>query len=520
MSSRPSEAPAADDALDHGPPPGVAERLLAMLPYSVYAFDTERRVVYANPAHFAIIGRRAEEAIGHRLTEIGFGAIGAHLDAQIASVLASGEPLHDEIRWTPPGGAEEAYSYCFLPTREHGVLTGVSGYSTNLAGQRQREEELARLSEDLETQARFFDTTLSSINDLAYTFDLEGRWTYANKPLLELWGRSLEEIRGKTSWELDYPHDLAQRLKEQVQEVVATRKPLKGETFFTSGSGVVDYHEYIFSPVFGADGAVVGVCGTTRLITERKRMEEMLRESNERLESRVQERTQALRETVADLETFSYSISHDLRAPLRAMQSFATILAEEHGEAVGPDGRDYIARIARSAARMDRLVEDILVYSRVSRAELPLGPVDVDVLLDGILESYPQFDPGAADIEVRGPLPMVLANEAALAQCLSNLLGNAIKYVRPGERPRLVVWSEDRPGMARLLVRDNGIGIEHAHHERIFEVFQQLERRPDGTGIGLAIVRKAMERMGGSVGLDSAPGKGSTFWLDLRRVDA
>lgn len=383
-----------------------------------------------------------------------------------------------------------------------------------------READRADRLSDLETRARFLEATLSSINDLAYTFDLEGRWTYANQPLLELWGRSLDEIRGKTSWELGYPHDLAQRLKDEVLQVVATRRPLKGETFFTSGAGVVDYHEYIFSPVFGGDGAVVGVCGTTRLITERKRAEEMLREANERLETRVQERTQTLRETVAELETFSYSVSHDLRAPLRAMQGFAEILEEEHGEALGPAGRDYLARISRSAERMDRLVEDILVYSRVSRADLPLGPVDADALLRGILESYPQFDAAHSDIEVRGPLPTVLGNEAALTQCLSNLLGNAIKYVTPGRRPQVTVWAEDGPFGHRLLVRDNGIGIELANHERIFEVFQQLERRADGTGIGLAIVRKAAERMGGRVGLESSPGGGSTFWLDIPRVAA
>ncbi len=135
------------------------------------------------------------------------------------------------------------------------------------------ENKLSRLAYQREAQARLFDTTLSSITDLAYTFDLEGNWVYANKPLLELWGKSLAEISGKSSLELGYPVELADRLKSQVKEVVQTRKPIRGETYFTDAKGVADYHEYIFSPVLAADGSVSAVCGTTRLATERKRQE-------------------------------------------------------------------------------------------------------------------------------------------------------------------------------------------------------------------------------------------------------
>lgn len=144
--------------------------------------------------------------------------------------------------------------------------------------QRQYEvQNLVRRTEQLmrerEAQAQLFDTTLSSIADLAYTFDLEGNWIYANKPLLKLWGKTLPEITGKSSLELGYPRELALRLKRQVKEVIATRKPFKGETYFTDAAGVEDYHEYIFSPVFAADGTVCAVTGTTRLTTERKRAE-------------------------------------------------------------------------------------------------------------------------------------------------------------------------------------------------------------------------------------------------------
>lgn len=140
-------------------------------------------------------------------------------------------------------------------------------------------EELAGQNE---VQTRLFDATLSSIHDLAYTFDLEGNWIYANKPLLELWGKSLVDIAGKSSLDLGYPEELAERLKRQVKEVVVTHKAVKGETYFTSAAGVEDYHEYILSPVFARDGSVAAVCGTTRLTTERRRAEAAVRESEQR----------------------------------------------------------------------------------------------------------------------------------------------------------------------------------------------------------------------------------------------
>jgi PAS domain S-box-containing protein len=264
------------------------------------------------------------------------------------------------------------------------------------------------------------------------------------------------------------------------------------------------------------------VTRTAALAIERERSEHALKESQaqlalhaQQLETRVRERTAELQETVSELESFSYSISHDMRAPLRAMQSFAQILAEECGGQIGPDGKDYIRRIIGASDRMDRLIQDVLTYSRVSRHELTLEPIDVETLLDGILESYPQFHRPRAQIEIRRPLPRVMANEAALIQCLSNLIGNAIKFVAPGTLPQVEIWAKSIGNRTRIYVRDNGIGIEPEAHEKIFHMFHQLDRSYEGTGIGLSVVRKAAERMGGSVGLKSELNRGSTFHLEL-----
>ena len=272
--------------------------------------------------------------------------------------------------------------------------------------------------------------------------------------------------------------------------------------------------------------------------------ERRLRESNADLERRVAERTASLQETIADLEDFSHSITHDLRAPLRAIRSFAQILQEECLLCGRPGSQDNLRRIITAAARMDKLIQDVLQYSRLARSDLRLAPVDSQVLLDGIVDTYPAFKPPRVEIETRGRLPRVLGNEAALTQCFSNLLGNAVKFVAAGVQPRVRIWAEPidaakakvratsrkrgaRAAAAapvrlaaapfvRLWFEDNGIGIPEDARDRIFGMFQRLDKSYEGTGVGLTVVRKAVEKMGGRVGVESTPGAGSRFWLELR----
>jgi signal transduction histidine kinase len=234
----------------------------------------------------------------------------------------------------------------------------------------------------------------------------------------------------------------------------------------------------------------------------------------------VDERTAKLRETIGELEAFSFSIAHDMRAPLRSLQGFSDILCEEYRGKIDATGQSYLRRIATSADRMDRLIQDILNYSRVVRAELPLEPVNVEKLLQDMLETYPIFFPDVADIQVQGPIPPVLGNQAAHTQDFSPLLGNAVKFVGAGVKPRVRVFPETRAGRVLLRVQDNGVGIAADQQEKIFAIFQRVDKSYEGTGIGLAIVKKAVERMGGKVGVQSEPGepgRGSTFWIELPR---
>ncbi len=251
-----------------------------------------------------------------------------------------------------------------------------------------------------------------------------------------------------------------------------------------------------------------------REISERRLVEAALQEAN-RLKS---ERTTELAEMVEELEAFSYSIAHDMRAPLRAMQGFARILYEDHASQLDTEGSEYLHRIERAAGRLDRLIQDVLSYTRVLRAPVPLAPIDLDSLARDIIATYPNYQRDQAKISVEGKLPSVWGNEAFLTQCLSNLLGNAVKFHAKGTTPKVRIWAETHEAGTRVWVEDNGIGIDPQHHQRIFGLFEQVNK-PDqfeGTGVGLAIVRKAIERMQGTYGFESQPGHGSRFWLQLR----
>jgi signal transduction histidine kinase len=197
----------------------------------------------------------------------------------------------------------------------------------------------------------------------------------------------------------------------------------------------------------------------------------------EQLERQVSERTAALQGLVSDLEAFSYTLVHDLRAPLRSISSFAELLAVDHTGPLDDEGRGYLARIRKAAARMDRLITAIMNYSQLARQKPELRPVDLHQLVQEIMESDPGFQHEKADIGIVGVLPFVRGNESLLSQCFVNLLHNAIKFVAPGVKPRIRISAQVEGDIARVDVTDNGIGIAPDAAERIFEPFRRHRHR-------------------------------------------
>jgi signal transduction histidine kinase len=258
-----------------------------------------------------------------------------------------------------------------------------------------------------------------------------------------------------------------------------------------------------------------------RDVTEQRIAREVLARNKKHLEKLVEERTARLREMVNELQHVSYAITHDMRAPLRAMSAFASLLSEQTSAgATGPETHEYCRRIVAASARLDKLIQDALHYTKTVLQEMPLSPVDLSKLVRSLIETYPDLQPEKADIHIAGELPVVLGNESLLTQCFSNLLGNAVKFVAPGVRAEVRVEAETSGDTATIRIHDNGIGIPQHAQRRLFGMFQRLTGDYEGSGVGLAIVRKIVERMDGKVGVASEPGKGSCFWLQLRLAHA
>jgi PAS domain S-box-containing protein len=254
-------------------------------------------------------------------------------------------------------------------------------------------------------------------------------------------------------------------------------------------------------------------------ITDRKATSARIEELNEALEKQIR----GLAAANQELDAFSYSISHDLRAPLRAMQGFSEALLEDYGARLDATGHDYAHRIVAASRQMDTLIQDLLAYSRIVRGEVSLEPVSLETVVDEAcapLET--EFKERGGECIVERPLGRALAHRTVLGQIVTNLLGNALKFTRPDTPPRVRVRSERADGRVRFWVEDNGIGIGPEHHERIFRAFERLHgvQQYPGTGIGLAIVQKGAARLGGQAGVESEPGVGSRFWVELAEAEA
>lgn len=269
-------------------------------------------------------------------------------------------------------------------------------------------------------------------------------------------------------------------------------------------------------------GAPAGAVIALLDVTELKQSQRELAEANLLLERRIQERTRMLTEANIELRAFAHTVAHDLQAPLRNLEAYADALQQDEAPVLSEGGRRFVERIRALAARMDRLVSDLLDYSQLSRAELVPTPVALERVLDQALQDLgAQIASSAARVRVASPLPTVLGNQAILVQVFDNLIANAIKFVAPGTAPAVVVSAAAQAddGMAMIEVADNGIGIPRAERERVFGVFERLhgEEQYPGTGIGLAIVRKGIERMGGRVDVLDAPAgaSGTVFRITL-----
>ncbi|MBA4149551.1 MAG: response regulator [Verrucomicrobia bacterium] len=367
---------------------------------------------------------------------------------------------------------------------------------------RQLAEAVDRL--EMETQRnRFFTLSI----DLLGIADFTGHFLQLNPTWEKILGFTEAELKSKSGFDLVHPEDHG-AMCEQMKALQ------KGSTVYFEGrycckSGSYRWLAWTAAPFLSEKLIYI----FARDITDKKATEGEIKSLNSQLTKRVNE----LSEINGELESFNYSISHDLRAPLRAMQGFAHMLVQEYADVLDDTGKQFAQRIVNSSMYMDTLLHDLLDYSRLTRSQLEPAHITLEGVLSEIVAQHRKdINDRSAELQIARPLLPVYAHLPTLRQVLSNLITNSMKFVDSQKIPSIKVWTEKREGSVRIWVEDNGIGIAKEHQDRVFGLFERLHTREyPGTGVGLALVRKGVERMGGCVGLESEKGKGSRFWVEL-----
>ncbi len=380
-----------------------------------------------------------------------------------------------------------------------------------------RDVTAAREAEDAlrDSEARFRSLARAAPVGI-FHLDAQGRCIYMNERVSTIIGQTPEESFGD-GWIGVLHEDDRERVVREWEGAVRDGIPWQAEYRFRRPNGEVTWVLGRQTPQLGSAGETLGFVGTLTDITAQKLAEEELKRSREELEIRVAERTRELAVANRELESFSYSVSHDLRTPLRAIDGFSSLLEEELGEKLGPEGARYIARIRQGSRRMAELIDDLLRLSRVTRIQLKLETVDLTAIAREVEADLRATAPGRQVDVILQEGMRVTGDPALLRIVVENLLGNAWKFTSRNPTARIEFFADTEGGRTVYRVRDDGVGFDAAFAGGLFQAFNRLHSQEEfeGTGIGLATVRRILDRHGGSVAADGAVGKGATVSFTL-----
>jgi PAS domain S-box-containing protein len=469
--------------------------------YAIFLLTPEGIIASWNPGAERLEGYKAEEIIGQHFSKFYPPEdLASNKPAKELEVAEAQGSLEDEgWRLRKDGSRFWASVVISRVLDDDGNLVGFGKITRDLTERRETEQQYRRLIE--------------GVSDYAiYSLDPKGNVTSWNAGVRRLKGYEAHEIVGQHFSRFYGEEDVARGLPQHVLDTAAREGHFEGEGWRVRKDGTRFWSSVVVTPIRNDEGTLIGFSKITRDVSDRKALLDRIQQHSEELEIRIKQQEQ----TNAELEAFSYSVSHDLRAPLRAIDGFSNIILEEFGNKLPGQAKDYLHEVITAAGRMNRLVQDLLDYSRLSRVDLEATPVNVAAAIDDVC--------GQIESEVRSQIAVdvdpnlqVKAHGAVVRQAIFNLINNALKFAKPGTQPKVEVKAFRRGKQAHILVKDEGIGIAPQHRERVFKVFERLHNSEEypGTGIGLAIVKRGITRMGGSIGLESELGKGSTFEIRL-----
>ncbi len=478
-------------------------------------FET-KKITDVNPYMLELLGYPREYFLGKELWEIGL----LKNEAESLAVYEELEKNHyiryEDLPLKNKNGENwevEVISNVYLENDRQVIQCNIRDITDRV----QADEKLKQLNLEIERQALAFNTLLSSLSDMTFAFDRELRYKYANQSLEVFYGKKLEELAGKNLSDLGFPEDSTLKIRQNLQQVFDTGESVKDETEFPDAAGEIGFYEYVFNPVISADGTVETVVGSAREITERKRAEREILRLNETLEERVIERTAKLEAANKEMEAFSYSVSHDLRAPLRAIDGFSRALLEDYSEKLDEEGQDYLEQLCEASTSMGHLIEDLLNLSRLSRSEMHFESVDLSILAHGITNKLQKSQP---DRNVHFNIEehiIVDGDQRLLSIAMQNLFDNAWKFTSKKEQAEIAFGQVENGEKNEYFVRDDGAGFDMAYAGSLFGVFQRLHSTEefDGTGIGLVIAQRIINRHGGVIRAEGKVGEGATFYFTI-----
>lgn len=356
---------------------------------------------------------------------------------------------------------------------------------------------------------------------VVYLKDLEGRLLLVNRSYEQLTELDRAQVLGKTDAEL-FPPDLAAVYRANDRAVLEQKMAIQSEETAPSSKGIFTYLSLKF-PLLDADGVPYALCGISTDITDRKQAEAALQQAKADLDIKVQERTVELQKlnvelqrSNQELEQFAYVASHDLQEPLRAITGYTQLLMQDYHDRLDETAQEYAGYVIDGAKRMQQLIEDLLTYSRVGTKDLVPTMVDCNTLIEQVLRNLQISIAESHATVAYKDLPSLIADKSQLVQLFQNLISNAIKFQRHSS-PHVEITAELKETEWQFRVQDNGIGIQPRFLDRIFEIFKRLHTRREfpGTGIGLAICKRIVDRHGGRIWAESEPGTGTTFYFTL-----
>ena len=488
------------------------EKVLARISDSFVALDTNWVYTYVNEKAAQTFERTPEQLIGkHIWTEFPEG-IGQPFYQALYKAVETQQPIYLEEYYPP---YDRWFENRIFPSKD-----GLSIFFSDITDRKKAEQAVLATQELIEASEKRLSLIFDTVSDVTFLLSVEPedcfRFVSINPAFLRVTGLRNEQVAGKRIEEV-LPEPAHAQVIAQYKQAIRENRAVRWEEVSAYPTGTL-YGEVTVTPFRNTAGVCTHLVGVVHDITEIRLAEIENRRLNQELEHRVADRTAQLQAANRELKSFSYSVSHDLRAPLRAISGFATIIARRHRKDLNAEGQHYLDNIVQASERMGKLIDELLTYSRLGREGVRRVPVSLASLiaeLKRIMQS--RLDEIHAEVVIANDLPTVIGDQTLLSQVFTNLLENAITYHKPNVPPKVTIDWQTEGDQVVIRVRDNGIGIPVEYQEKIFHMFQRLHNEDEypGTGIGLANVKKCLDLLSGHVAVESSVDQGATFSIYL-----